>query len=57
MVAAIRTPAMISGSASGTSTRQSIWLSVSPMPRAASLVSAGTLSRPVTTLRKMISSV
>ena len=56
VVTAIRSPAMISGRASGTSTRQRSCLSVRPMPRPASLVSSGTLSSPVRTLRKMISS-
>ena len=52
----MRSPAMISGIASGTSTRQSSWRSVRPIPRPASFVSSGTLSSPVRTLRKMISS-
>ena len=56
VVAAIRSPARISGSASGSSTRQSSWRSVRPMPRPASFVSAGTLSSPVMMLRNMISS-
>ena len=56
VVTAMRSPAMISGIASGTSTRQSSWRSVRPMPRPASFVSSGTLSRPVRTLRKMIRS-
>jgi hypothetical protein len=54
VVTAMRSPAMISGSASGTSTRQSSCLSVRPMPRPASFVSSGTLSSPVRMLRKMI---
>src|SRR6185436_14760641 len=57
VVVAKRTPAKISGRARGTSTRHSTWLSVSPMPRAASRASAGAAARPATTLRKMISSV
>ena len=57
VVTAIRSPAMISGSASGSSTRHSSWRSVRPIPRPASRASAGTPSRPVMTLRKMISSV
>ena len=54
---AIRSPAMISGSASGSSTRHSSWRAVSPMPRPASRASSGTLSKPAMTLRKRISSV
>jgi hypothetical protein len=50
---AMRRPAKISGRASGTSTRQSSWLSVKPIPRAASLISSGTLSRPVVKVRKI----
>ena len=40
-----------SGVASGSSTFQRIWRSVWPIPRAASLTSAGTLSRPTIVLR------
>ena len=54
LTVAIRRPPMISGIASGISTRQRIWRSVMPMPRAESLAEAGTLSRPTVTLRKMI---
>ena len=57
VVTAIRSPAMISGSASGSSTFHSSWRCVRPIPRPASRASAGTPSRPVITLRKMISSV
>ena len=57
VVTAIRSPAMISGSASGSSTRHSSWRCVRPMPRPASRASAGTPSRPAMTLRKRISSV
>ena len=51
LTVAIRSPAMISGIASGISTRHSNWRSVRPMPLPASLMSGGTLSRPVVTLR------
>jgi hypothetical protein len=57
VVAAIRTPATISGSASGSSTCHSSCESVRPMPRPESFASSGTLSSPATTLRKMIWSV
>ena len=57
VVAAIRRPAMIAGSASGSSTRHSSWRSVRPMPRPASRASSGTPSRPSTMLRKRMSSV
>ena len=57
MTVATRTPAMIAGTASGTSTLHSIWCGVSPMPRAASRASSGTSRRPVSVLRKRISSV
>ena len=57
VVAAIRSPAMISGRASGISTRHRSCRGVSPIPRPASRASAGTLSRPAMTLRKRISSV
>ena len=40
VVTAIRSPAMISGSASGSSTRHSSWRGVRPMPRPASRASA-----------------
>ena len=48
---AIRSPAMISGTASGSSTRRKSWLSVMPMPRPASLAPSGTLASPATVLR------
>ena len=48
---AIRTPAMISGTASGSSTRRKSCWSVIPIPRPASLVDAGTLASPMTMLR------
>jgi hypothetical protein len=57
VVTAIRRPAMISGRASGISTLHNSWRGVSPMPRPASRVSAGTLSSPTMKLRKRISSV
>ena len=57
VVVAIRSPAMIAGSASGSSTRHSSWRSVSPMPRPASRASSGTESSPASVLRKRISSV
>ena len=56
VVTAIRSPAMISGSASGSSTRHSSWRGVSPIPRPASRVSAGTFSKPAMKLRNRISS-
>src|SRR5579884_2526152 len=54
---AIRTPAMIAGSASGSSTRSSDCIGPIPIPAAASLTSAGTSRSPVSVLRNMISSV
>jgi hypothetical protein len=48
---AIRNPPMISGIASGISTRQRIWRLVKPIPRAASLTEAGTLVKPSIVLR------
>ena len=49
---------MIAGSASGSSTfAAAIWRGVKPMPRAASRTSSGTSRRPVSMLRKRISSV
>ena len=42
---------MISGTASGTSTRRKSCWSVIPMPRPASLLEVGTLASPVTMLR------
>src|SRR3712207_2310434 len=53
---AMRMPATITGSASGSSTLKSICLPVSPIPRAASMVSAGTESSPATVLRIKIRS-
>src|SRR6185312_8419089 len=57
VVAAMRSPAMMVGSASGSSTRHSSWCSVRPMPRPASRASSGTPSRPSTVLRKRMSRV
>ena len=54
---ATRTPAMIAGTASGSSTRRSDWRRVRPMPSAASLASSGTSLSPVSVLRNRISSV
>ena len=48
---AMRSPAMISGRARGSSTRQSSWRSVIPMPRPASLLSTGTFASPATMFR------
>jgi hypothetical protein len=49
--AAVRMPATITGTESGSCTRHRIWLSVMPMPRAASSTLASTSSAPVTALR------
>src|SRR5579884_1929473 len=54
---AMRRPAKIAGSASGISTRRSVCRRVSPMPRLASFTSSGTSFRPMSVLRKRISSV
>jgi hypothetical protein len=54
---AIRIPAEIAGSASGSSTRRRICDRVSPIPRAASSTSGGTLRSPASVLRKRIRSV
>ena len=51
LTVATRSPAMISGIASGSSTRQRICRSVRPIPRPASLTESGTLSRPRIVLR------
>ena len=48
---ATRTPAMIAGVASGSSTFTNVCLRVSPMPRADSSTSAGTPRNPATMLR------
>ena len=42
---------MISGIASGNSTRQSSWRSVIPIPRPESLAAPGTFASPITMLR------
>ena len=49
--AAVRTPAMSSGVASGSSTRQSRCQSVMPTPRAASTIAGSMLRIPATPLR------
>ena len=51
VTAARRTPAMISGVASGSYTRSSRARGVSPMPSAASWISGGTERNPATMLR------
>ena len=55
--AARRTPATISGTANGTSTRHRRWPAVKPNPLAASSASGGTSRRPVTMLRTRMVSV
>ena len=45
--AATRMPAMMTGSASGSCTRNRIWVSVMPMPLAASIMLWSMLVRPV----------
>ncbi len=54
---AIRSPPMIAGTASGSSTRQRTWRGVSPMPRAASSTSGEALRRPATMFGNRITSV
>ena len=54
---AIRIPAMIAGSASGSSTRRRICPLLMPIPRAASSTSAGTARNPTRMFRNMMSSV
>ena len=54
---AMRTPAMIAGSASGSSTRRRTWNEPIPIPRAASSTSAGTERNPVRMFRNRIRSV
>ena len=51
--AAVRSPATITGSASGSSTRKSCCAGVMPTPRAASISAGETPAMPVTVLRKM----
>ena len=48
---AMRRPAMIAGSASGSSTRRNVCTRVRPVPRAASSASGGTARRPVIMFR------
>jgi hypothetical protein len=54
---AIRIPATIAGTASGSSTRRSVCVRVSPIPRAASSTSGGALRRPERMFRKRMSRV
>ena len=49
--AAVRTPAMMTGSASGSSTIASDWRSVMPTPAAACLRAGSTAMMPVMVLR------
>ena len=49
--AAVRTPAMMTGSASGSSTITSDWRSVMPTPAAACLSAGSTAMMPVMVLR------
>jgi len=51
--AAVRSPATITGSASGSSTRQSCWRGVMPTPSAASRTAGSTPASPVTVLRRI----
>src|SRR5690606_8097128 len=48
---AVRMPASITGTASGSSTRHSTWARPSPMPRAGSITARSTWSRPTMVLR------
>ena len=48
----MRTPAMITGQASGSRTRTSCWEVFIPMPLADSTIAGLTESRPVTVLRR-----
>jgi hypothetical protein len=54
---AIRTPAMMTGSASGRSTRTSTWVGEYPIPTAASRTSGGTPRSPAKMFRIRISRV
>ena len=54
---AIRSPLMIVGTASGSSTRVSIWRRVRPIPSAASSTSGGAERRPATMFGNRITSV
>ncbi len=49
--AAVRMPAMMMGSASGSSTMNSVWRGVMPTPSAASLIAGSRPTMPVTVLR------
>ena len=51
--AAVRTPAMITGAASGSSTWNRRWRSVMPMPRAASTIAGSTPVMPATPFRRI----
>ncbi len=51
--AAVRTPAMTTGAASGASTQNSRWRPVMPMPRAASIADLSTPLRPATPFRRI----
>ena len=51
--AAVRTPAMITGAASGSSTCKSRWRSVMPTPRAASTMAGSTPMMPATPFRRI----
>ena len=57
LTVAMRMPAMIDGTASGSSTFQSRWRALEPHAVDASRTSAGTCSSPVTVFRTRISSV
>jgi hypothetical protein len=50
---AVRIPAMITGQASGNSTRRSCWRGVIPTPRAASTIAGSTPRMPVTVFRRI----
>ena len=51
--AAVRTPAMITGAASGSSTWKSFWRGVMPTPSAASFSAGSTPVTPVTPFRRI----
>ena len=51
--AAVRTPAITIGAASGASTRNSRWRGVMPTPSAASRMAGGNPVRPATPLRRI----
>ncbi len=50
---AVRTPAMITGAASGSSTFQSICIGLMPNPRAASVIAGSISTRAVVVFRKI----